>query len=94
MVKDFSTTANNTLLEFPESFPIKVFGMDNAQFTQAVEAVIERHVEPEDCLSWKKNTSQQGKYLAITVTVMARSQQQLDAIYHDLTASKLVKMAL
>lgn len=93
-MNDLSTTEHKTLLSFPETFPIKVFGLDVEQFVQVVRTVVDRHVEPIDCLSWQKNTSSKGKYLAITVTVMARSQQQLDAIYQDLTASEWVKMAL
>ncbi len=83
-----------TLLDFPEQFPIKIFGADKPDFITAVESIIATHVAESDLLSWKKNTSRQGNYLAVTVTIMAQSQQQLDNIYLDLTACKAVKMAL
>lgn len=83
-----------TLLTFPEAFPIKIFGLDDMAFNDATKIIIENHVEANDILSWRRNESRKGKYLALTVTIMARSQMQLDAIYIDLSASKHVKMAL
>jgi len=86
--------AKATLLDLPEKFPIKAFGLDDEQFTDAVRTIIRYHVAPEDILSWKNNSSRQGNYLAITVTIMARTQLQLDSIYVDLSASEFVKLAL
>ncbi|MEY4767812.1 MAG: hypothetical protein RL637_451, partial [Pseudomonadota bacterium] len=37
--------------------------------------------------------SKNGQYLAVTVTIEASSQAQLDAIYYSLTAHPLVLMA-
>lgn len=83
-----------TLLEFPEKFPIKIFGLDNDSFTDAVKKIIGEHTDDADILSWKEKPSSKGTYLAVTVTIMARSQLQLDSIYLDLTANETVKMAL
>lgn len=83
-----------TLLNFPEKFPIKIFGLDNDAFAEVVKTIIANHVDENDVLAWHSNPSKQGKYLAVTVTIMARSQLQLDAIYLDLTANAQVKMAL
>lgn len=83
-----------TLLTFPEKFPIKIFGLDNDDFTSTVKKIIHNHVDEADILEWKSNESSKGKYLALTIIIMARSQSQLDTIYLDLTASNTVKMAL
>lgn len=83
-----------TLLEFPNRFPLKIFGLDNEVFTAAIKTIIERHVDLADQLNWQQNLSKKGTYLAVTVTIMARSQAQLDAIYNDLTREDSVKMAL
>lgn len=83
-----------TLLNFPESFPIKIFGYHGEAFTDAIKTIIDKHVAAPDILNWQSNESSKGKYLAISVTIMARSQTQLDAIYQDLTACEHVKMAL
>ncbi len=83
-----------TLIKFPSKFPIKIFGADSDAFTDAVKTIIDNHVEDSDILAWKSNKSSKGNFLAVTVHIMARSQLQLDAIYLDLTANELVKMAL
>lgn len=88
------STDRQTLLNFPEKFPIKIFGLDNPAFTEAVKTIISNHVDETDILDWKSNASRKGNYLAVTVTIMARNQLQLDAIYLDLTANETVKMAL
>lgn len=85
---------SDSLLTFPEKFPIKIFGLDNQAFQDAVNTVVTAHVTDEDLLSRQENTSSKGNYLAITVTIMAQSQAQLDAIYIDLTNNEHVKMAL
>lgn len=84
----------DTLLTFPNQFPIKIFGFDNDIFTDAVKTIIEHHVPAKDQLDWQQNLSKKGTYLAVTVTIMARSKEQLDAIYIDLTQQESVKMAL
>ncbi|PID67023.1 MAG: hypothetical protein CR975_00150 [Gammaproteobacteria bacterium] len=83
-----------SLLNFPEKFPIKIFGLDNDDYRQSVEKIIESHVTPAHRLHWHENISSKGNYLAITVTIMAQSQIQLDSIYLDLTNNPHVKMAL
>ncbi len=88
------TNEQQTLLNFPEKFPIKIFGLEGDTFVDTVKRIIHQHVKEEDILQWHTNPSSKGKYLAITVTIMAQSQTQLDAIYLDLTASDCVKMAL
>ncbi len=88
------TDEQQSLLNFPERFPIKIFGLDTDDYRLSVKTIIHQHVEENDRLDWQENTSSKGNYLAITVTVMAQSQAQLDAIYMDLTSNPLVKMAL
>lgn len=86
--------ARQSLLNFPERFPIKIFGEDTPEFHDFVKKVIESHVEKKDCLDWQVNLSKKGRFAAVTVIIMAQNQLQLDAIYLDLTGSNLVKMAL
>lgn len=88
------TDSQPSLLNFPEKFPIKIFGLDTDDYRLSVKTIIDNHVEKNDILNWHENTSSKGNYLAITVTIMAQSQAQLDAIYIDLTSNPLVKMAL
>lgn len=83
-----------SLLNFPEKFPIKVFGLYDEAFTDTIKQIIHQYVEEPDILNWQSNESSKGKYLAVSITIMARSQAQLDAIYEELSASEHVKMAL
>ena len=83
-----------TLLEFPCDFPIKIVGLSTEEFEKAIYTIINKHVADltEGCI--KTRLSKDGKYLAITVTITATSQEHLDAIYIDLSGCEHVIMAL
>ena len=83
-----------TLFEFPCSFPIKVFGVNHDDFEIAVIEIIRGHCQgmSEHAVSTKE--SKGGKYLSMTVTIDAQSKEQLDNIYRELSSHSLVKMAL
>jgi len=81
------------IIKFPCMFPVKVMGLNNEAFSSAVMAVFYKHLDP-DRLSSSSRTSSGDKYLSITVTFMARSRGQLDAIYEELNAHELVLMTL
>ena len=83
-----------TIIEFPCRFPIKVMGRDESEFEPHVLQIIATHVEdiaPEDVTV---RSSSKGKFLAVTVTIDAQSQEQLDRIYRNLTASERVLYVL
>lgn len=83
-----------TLLKFPCEFPIKVMGKATAEFEIFVLSTVRKHVPELSENAIEIRPSKQGNYLSITVTVYAQNKAQLDAIYQELTASKLVLMAL
>lgn len=83
-----------TLLEFPCDFPIKAFGSGGIEFESQVVAIIRRHVPDLGEAAVASRPSRRGKYTAVTVTIRARSQTQIDAIYRDLTESDDVIMSL
>lgn len=83
-----------TLLEFPCAFPIKAFGRAAPDFRTHVVAIVARHAPATDHRAVRTRDSGQGRYTAVTVTITARSREQLDAIYEDLTADEVVIMAL
>jgi putative lipoic acid-binding regulatory protein len=84
----------DTIMKFPCQFPIKVMGMASDDFDTMVDEIIKKHVTelPKDAA--KSRLSQEGNYVAVTVTIEAESRQQLDNIYLDLTEHKKVLMAL
>lgn len=79
---------------FPSEFPIKVMGRRDSGLRALTQAIIERHAGPQPDSSIRTRTSGDGNFLALTYLVRASSQQQLDEIYRELTACKLVLMAL
>lgn len=86
--------ARETLLEFPCRFPIKAFGEHDEAFEQLVFDLVKPHVPDLSADDLSRNASRAGNYLAVTVEIIAHSQDQLDAIYQDLTDSESVLMAL
>jgi putative lipoic acid-binding regulatory protein len=87
-------TQDKPLLEFPCSFPLKAIGSGPDDFEALVLAVVRKHVgELEDGAS-STRLSGGGKYLAVTVTFLAESQAQVDALYRELTAHERVMMLL
>lgn len=82
------------LIAFPTDFPVKIMGAAVEGFAQAVLAVVLRHAPDFDAASMEMRASKAGNYLSVTCTVRAVSQQQLDALYRELTAHPLVKVVL
>ena len=82
------------LLEFPCSFPIKMMGRDGESFRKSCIEVVARHAGEvaEDAIS--TSMSRKGNFLAITITIEAQSQKQLDNIYNDLCSHKEILVAL
>ena len=89
-----SDVENKPLIEFPCEFPIKVMGKSHDDFIVCVTEIFDRHVPDFKKTQVKVRESGKGNYAAITVTIEAQSQQQLDNIYIDLSAHELVLMAL
>lgn len=86
--------SDEQLLEFPCEFPIKVMGRDDEAFETTVLAIFDQHLEDIEAASISTRPSSTGKFLSITVTFTASSQQQLDALYRDLTANEQVLFCL
>jgi putative lipoic acid-binding regulatory protein len=86
--------SEESAIEFPCSFPIKMMGRDTAEFRATARTLIENHVGPVDEDAIRFNLSGKGSFVSVTVTVTATSQQQLDDIYNDVSAHDEVLMAL
>lgn len=86
--------ADDTLIEFPCDFPLKVMGKAEEDFAQAIVAVVLRHAPDFDAASVEMRPSKAGNYLSLTCTVRATSKAQLDALYRELTSHPMVKIVL
>ncbi len=71
-----------------------MMGRDAREFRQAAFEVIARHAGPVDDAAVRESSSRQGRFVSITVTIRATSQQQLDDIYRDLSSHEHVLVAL
>ena len=89
-----STSDSESPLKFPCVFPIKVMGRHEPEFESLVVAMISTHTGPVTATSVRTRESSNGRFLAVTVTVIAESRDQLDGIYRTLTASERVLFVL
>ncbi len=86
--------SDETLLEFPCDFPIKMMGRDTPEFRSIARELVEEHTGPLDDSAIQSTSSRSGRFVSITATINAQSQQQLDEIYRAITAHEDVLMAL
>ena len=83
-----------TLLEFPCEFPIKVMGESHDEFAILILQAIQQHLPEFDASSIEMRASTGGKYVSLTCTVPVESKPQLDDIYRSLTSHPKVKYVL
>jgi putative lipoic acid-binding regulatory protein len=87
-------TNGKPLIEFPILFPLKAIGTGVDDFEAFVLAIVRKHVPDLPDSASRSRLSSRGRYLAVTVTFVATSQAQLDAIYSELSAHTRVVMLL
>ena len=85
---------NESLIEFPCEFPIKVMGLDSPDFHASVNEIAEKHDANFSRHETKEKKSSSGKYTSLTLNIHAKDKPQLDNIYQDLTEHELVKWVL
>jgi putative lipoic acid-binding regulatory protein len=88
------TDGADKLLEFPCTFPIKAIGKNIADFEDYVVAIARKHISQLDASNISSRPSNGDKYLGVTITFTAESQEQLDALYQELSDSDRVLMLL
>ena len=84
----------DSLIEYPCDFPIKVMGLSQAGFAQAVMEVVLRHDASFKAGTIEMRSSKQARYISLTCTVRATSREQLDALYQELCDHPMVVMVL
>jgi putative lipoic acid-binding regulatory protein len=87
-------SGKTSVLQFPCMFPVKVMGRNTDEFTAFVRSVFAKHLPSLDDADIVRRPSSGDKYLSLTVTFRARSQEQLDTIYNELNNHELVLMTL
>ncbi|HHJ14162.1 MAG TPA: DUF493 domain-containing protein [Gammaproteobacteria bacterium] len=82
------------LLQFPCDFPIKAMGTATSGFEARALEIVRRHDAGFPDENMRLVASGKGNYLSATFVVRATSQEQLDAIYRELTACEDMLMVL
>ena len=86
--------SDESVMEFPCSFPIKLMGRETDEFRQTARELVEKHTGRLDDEAIQSALSRNGRFVSVTITVIAESREQLDNIYRDATAHDDVIMAL
>lgn len=86
-----SRPEQESLIEYPCEMVIKVIGVATVAFEASASEIIKKQCHD---YTLKKNTSREAKYIALSYTVMAKSKEQMDAVYQRLTQLDGVSMVL
>lgn len=81
-------------IEFPCDYPIKVIGDAGVGLREKVVAVMCRHAGEVNEALITERESREGRFISITVTIVATGQPQLEDIFADLKKTGVVKMVL
>lgn len=83
-----------SLIQYPSQFPIKVMGANVEGFAQAVVRVAQQFDPEFDAARIETRPSKAGNYLSVTITITATSREQLDELYRTLSTHPMVKVVL
>ena len=83
-----------SLIDYPAPFPIKVVGVNQNGFVHAVTHIAKQFDPTFDAATIELRESGGGKYLGVTITVLATSREQLDELYRTLSTHPMAKWVL
>jgi hypothetical protein len=81
-------------IEYPCAYPIKVMGLNEADFVACIVAIVRRH-DPglqQEQVSFR--ASRNGKYLSVNVVITATGPDHIQTLFEDLKASGRVAVVL
>jgi putative lipoic acid-binding regulatory protein len=83
-----------SLIEFPCHFPIKVMGANVEGYLDAMLHIARAFDARFDASTVEQRPSKAGNYLGLTLSVYVSSREQLDELYRTLTTHPMVKVVL
>ena len=83
-----------SLIEYPSDFPIKVMGPTHDDFAATIVDVVLEHDPTFHVGRMEVRPSAKGNYTGLTVIVRATSRAQLDALYEALSGHAMVKIVM
>ncbi len=85
---------NDPIIEYPIHFPLKVIGLDEADFADFVIGIVRRHVPELLEENITSRLSGGDKYRSVSFEFIAKSREQVDALYVELSSHKRILMIL
>ncbi len=92
MSRDISP--EESLIEYPSEFPIKVMGRAHPEFAQTLTEIVLQFDPQFDPATVEMRPSSSGNYMGLTFVVNATSRQQLDDLYKALHGHDMVSVVL
>ena len=89
-----SQPENESLIEYPSDFPIKVMGKAVTDLAEALTAIVLEFDPSFNPATIERRPSKAGNYLGLTFTVRATSRPQLDGLHRALHAHPAVSVLL
>jgi putative lipoic acid-binding regulatory protein len=83
-----------SLIEYPSDFPIKVMGKTVPALVEALTAIVLEFDPSFNPATIERRPSKAGNYMGLTFTVRATSRPQLDGLYRALHAHPAVSVVL
>jgi len=83
-----------SLIEYPSFFPIKVMGKAHPELAQVLAEVVLQFDPEFDVATIEMRASKNGNYIGLTFTVKATSREQLDDLYRALHGHPMVSVVL
>ena len=91
---DPAAPRKDSLIAYPSLFPLKVMGVKVDGLVHAITQVAHQFDPAFDASTIELRESSGGKYLGVTITVMATSREQLDELYRALSTHPMVRVVL
>ena len=91
---DSGAARRETLIDYPVRFPIKVVGDNVDGFVHAITHIARQFDPTFDAATIELRESSGGKYLGVTITVLATSREQLDELYRTLSTHPQARWVL
>jgi putative lipoic acid-binding regulatory protein len=83
-----------SLIEYPSDFPIKVMGKMHPEFKSAIVNICLQFDPTFNEKLVEERPSKAGNYLGLTVIIRATSREQLDELYRTLSTHPMVSVVL
>jgi uncharacterized protein len=89
-----SNHASKPKLKFPCEFPLKVIGLEAPDFEALVVGIVKKHVPDLDDRETSSRLSSNKKYRSVTFQFIAKTREQMDDLYRELTSNERIAWVL